>query len=204
MKLAILLVVLVGCEQTHRVSIQLGPTPDTLSQGFLCRESPGGPFMVTDALSADRTKYEISVLIDLVELPGFPGCRGEELVAACNNGPCTIARTPTRFCASITFDADLVPDNSEAVVGLINEALAEAGPVTRDAPDGTVVIRAIATAQTCSEFEANPIVDQLVGCAHSCPVQLDAVDGPIALSLDTLDDNCRGIVEACARFPDFD
>ena len=43
--------------------------------------------------------------------------------------------------------------------------------------------------------------DRLVGCAYSCPVQLDDVDGAIALSLDTLSRMCERDVRACSVFP---
>jgi len=42
---------------------------------------------------------------------------------------------------------------------------------------------------------------QAVGCAYSCPAVLDDIDGPISLSLDTLNQQCEQQVRACAAFP---
>jgi hypothetical protein len=155
--------------------------------------------MAEAARAGDR--FELSIVIDLIDLPGFPGCRGEELVAACANGRCPFTPASPRYCHTISFSASLVPDQLGEAVRQMREQLAMHAPVAADAPNGTVLVRAIATAQSCDEFETAFDETLLVGCAHSCPVQLDAVDGSIALSLDTLDDNCRTIVEACARFP---
>ena len=40
-----------------------------------------------------------------------------------------------------------------------------------------------------------------LGCAYSCPVQLDQVSGSVAISIDTVDNRCEAAVRACAAFP---
>src|SRR5260370_796065 len=72
-----------------------------------------------------------------------------------------------------------------------------------------VIVRAVATQESCTEIELTNgalwvSVDKTkaLGCAYSCPVQLDAVDGPISLGLDVLDKTqCVPTMQACAAFP---
>ena len=136
----------------------------------------------------------------------LPGCRGEELFAACGGGACEIVTRPdgTRYCEDITVSqadvAAAMKDNFAPMLNSIRTQL-QAQPITLDAPDDPVLIRSVATTESCAAVPAAFDPTQLVGCAYSCPVQLDEVDGPVALSLDTLTRACEREVKFCAAFP---
>src|SRR5262249_59177232 len=72
--------------------------------------------------------------------------------------------------------------------------------VSPNAPQQPVMIRAVATAQTCAELAGGAPYDtaQLMGCALSCPVQLGDISGDVLLDLPTLSDQCEAGVDACA------
>jgi hypothetical protein len=204
-----LALLLAACQQAHVVTIQLGPTQDTLSAGFNCvqDDNPMRP-LVGRALQPDGT-LQFSLVVDLVSLGGqLPGCRGEELIAACPEGTCSIVPRDdgSRYCRDVTVAADAVDaamrGDFEPMLDAIRTEL-QMEPVTLDAPDEPVLIRAVATAEASCASVVRDAFDEtlLLGCAYSCPVQLDEVDGPIALSLDTLNRQCEKAVIACARFP---
>jgi hypothetical protein len=55
----------------------------------------------------------------------------------------------------------------------------------------------------CPDFlleRETPLEPAAVGCAYSCPVELDNVD-TVSVSLDTLSRQCEPLVKLCARFP---
>lgn len=192
-----------GCEREHAVRIQLGPTPDGLTIGFLCRDASGALIADNPRTRTPGGGVRFQVVVDLVDLGGqVPGCRGEELLAACGDGACTLAPTPRRFCTSVEIARDeLATAGRDALIERLRAALASE-PVTRDAPEAPVVIRVATTSESCDSVQDGTLaLDQVVGCAYSCPVQLDEVDGPIAVSLDTLDDRCVDEMRVCAAFP---
>ena len=201
------LVALLGCQQAHVVALQLGPSEDTLTAGFGClQDSDPTKLLAGRALQPNGT-LEFAVVVDVIALGGaFPGCRGEELFAACNAGECEIVprEDGTRYCRDIVVDAAAVAaamdDDLGPMLDIIRAKLREE-PVTLDAPDQPVVLRAVATVESCAAVPATFAPGELIGCAYSCPVQLDEVDGPIALSLDTLSRQCEREVKFCAAFP---
>ena len=73
--------------------------------------------------------------------------------------------------------------------------------MTLDAPDEPVLLAPSRQAEACNALSEEFNLNRLVGCAYSCPAQLDDVDGPISLSLDTLTRQCEREVKACAVFP---
>lgn len=181
-----------GCDREQTVRIQLGPDGETLTQGFACRD--GDTLLASRALVGDE--LQMTLVVDLIRLDGFPGCRGEELIRACDAGGCELVRP--RFCTTVTVPAS----DTETLLAALRAQLADE-VVTSDAPDGAVLVRAVATTRAVA-CDALPDVlppAELVGCAYSCPVLLDEVEGSIALSLDALSDQCAREVEACARFP---
>lgn len=211
---ALLALVLVACQQAHVVSLQLGPSSDRLSVGFACREDPPPnmpntltPLLAARALQSDNS-LRFSIVVDVITLGGvLPGCRGEELFLGCkDSGDCEIVPRAdgTRFCVEVEVSSQAVtdamqdPPELQRMLGEIRDQLDDE-PVTLDAPDEPVLIRAVATVEPCVPDAFD--FEQLVGCAYSCPAQLDEVDGPIALSLDAIDDRCEFEVKACASFP---
>ncbi len=195
---------LLACQRTHEVTVQLGPNDHALTIGFLCRQD-ADPGKLLGERARSGTAYTFQVVVDVIDLGGqLAGCRGEELIAACSSNACSVTPTTTRFCHSIQVEAgDFQPANRAKLLAQIHEDLRAAGPIISDAPDRPVLIRAIATTEAagCTTIPDQFDGDKLVGCAYSCPVQLDAIDGPIALSLDTLDDSCERVVRACAKYP---
>jgi hypothetical protein len=208
------LLVLAACQQAHVVTLQLGPSEDTLSVGFVCREDPlpGMPSMMTPLLAGRGIQpdgsLKFSMIVDVITLGGvLPGCRGEELFSGCqDSGDCEIVPRAdgTRFCVEVEVSRQALTaamGNTPDLAPMLEEIRARLDdePVTLDAPDEPVMIRAVATTEACVPDTFD--FEQLIGCAYSCPAQLDEVDGPIALSLDAINDRCEFEVKACASFP---
>ena len=204
----LLLLSLLACQRTHDVTIELGPDNQRISVGFQCRRLDN-TFIGDIALAGDRLKFR--VVVDIIDLGGgLPGCRGEELVQTCATpGRCSIATRSdgTRFCAELDLPIALLglADQSQLVATVHDQLTKQA--ITTDAPDRPVLIRSVATTETCDAFEGAGAAThafaqaQVIGCAYSCPVQLDDIAGPIALSLDVFDDHCEAQVKVCASFP---
>lgn len=205
MRLLVLAVCLAGCQRAHDVSIQIGPDDETLTIGFQCKQDDG-------TLLAERAHvggmYRFSVVVDVIDLGGrLAGCRGEELVKTCAvPGTCTVVPRDdgTRYCVDVVLPETIVHAGGQKdLIDLLRPQL-EAQVVTTDAPDRPVMLRAVATTEPCDTFRSSLApFDQarVTGCAYSCPVQLDAVAGPVALSLDSLNDRCASQVGVCAAFP---
>ncbi len=202
-----LLFVLAACQQAHVVTIQLGPGGDTLTAGFACVQDADPTKLLAGRAVQANGGLRFSIIVDVVTLGGqLPGCRGEELFAACDEGACEIVPRDdgTRYCRDVDVDQAAVVaamnDDLGPMLDSIRTQLREE-PVTLDAPDVPVLLRAVATTERCDALADDFDLTRLVGCAYSCPAQLDEVDGPIALSLDTLTRQCEREVKACAQFP---
>jgi hypothetical protein len=196
------LLALLGCERTHDVSIRLGPDDQSVTTGFQCRRADD-TFIGDIALVGDRLKF--NVVVDFIDLGGgVPGCRGEELVKTCKQpGACTIAGT-TRFCVPLDLPVALIGQaDQKQLIALVHDQLVAQGAITTDAPNGPVLIRAVATTESCTAITpGHPFaLAQVIGCAYSCPVVLDEISGPVGLSLDVLDEHCEAQVKVCAGFP---
>ena len=206
MRLA-LLFALAACQQAHVVTIQLGPSGDTLTAGFACVQDADPTRLLAGRAIQPGGGLRFSIIVDIVTLGGqLPGCRGEELFEACGDGACEVVPRAdgTRYCRDIDVDQAAViaamNNNLTPLLDAIRTQLREE-PVTLDAPDVPVLLRAVATTESCDALAPEFDPTRLVGCAYSCPAQLDDVDGPIALSLDALTRQCEGEVRACAVFP---
>ena len=197
-----------ACEREHSVTLTLGADGDTLGLGFRCVDDQRVP-LINRAVASGRLSF--SVVIDLIDVGDtVPGCRGEEILAACpREQDCpTLVVSPDgrRACREISIA--LPPGDPTAVVPQIIEAL-RGFVITNDAPDQPVMLRAVATTERCDDRLVSPaggtypLLDptRAVGCAYSCPLQLDTVDGAVALYLDALDERCEPQVRACAGFP---
>jgi hypothetical protein len=203
MRLVAMLWLLAGCQKTHEVALRLGPNDTTVTQGFLCVEDADPSKPLVDRALVGET-YTFRLVVDVIDLGGrLPGCRGEELVTTCKGGKCKIVKRSdgTRYCQEVTFSkAELAASDPRPLLLKIHDQLAM-DAVTSNAPDRPVLIRAVATHQTCDQLDAPFVDSELIGCAYSCPAQLDAIDGPISLSLDVLDSSCEKEVRGCAKFP---
>jgi hypothetical protein len=203
--------IVAGCTRERELQILLGPDPLTVSQGFQCtQDADPSKLLLQRPETFDGTMVRFNLIVDFLDLGGaLPGCRGEELEAACKSRRCElIAPGGERYCVPVAFGIALANDR----VALMREITRQlrVRPITTNAPDRPVLIRAVATSQPCTPDVVTPVGGELVsldpalavGCAYSCPATLDSVSGPISLSLDTLDDRCELIVRGCAGFPD--
>jgi hypothetical protein len=191
---AIAIALLAGCSETRTVEIGFGAGERT-PIGFRCRDEQGR-FIIQRAVENRTLRF--SLLVDFVGLGGVPSCRASDIALFCEEHGCAPLSTPGRVC--IPFERQLAgADNPIIVIGELLRGL-DGQLVTDDAPDEPVLIRAIATAQTCEEVAGVTALDpeRLVGCALSCPVQLDGVEGEVTLELPTLSDTCAPGVVVCA------
>lgn len=210
MKHIALLLVLAACTKTNDVTLLLGPDEDRLSRGFACRAvAAPNDFLMASALVPGTRTIELALVVDVLELDAsgvFPGCRGEELLSLCRNRDCK--KSVRRQCVEgvrVEFPPGFDPNNAAHVKGLVDTFHTALGskPLLKDLPDSPVIIRVVAMKTCPANWEAaQPLeADDALGCAYSCPVQLDQVSGSVAISLDTFDDNCEPAVRSCAAFP---
>jgi len=197
------LLLLVACQSGHDVRIRLGPTDDTLSQGFRCVDAAGNELYLKTQISTMPPKYQFAIVVDIIGLGDtVPGCRAEELIPTCMAGDC---KRLSRSCHVVTIEVR-GGDTPETILAKLREQLSDF-VVDRNAPDEPVIIRVIAVdlpdalPETQSECPATlpNVPSSAVGCAYSCPVQLDDVD-EVFVSLDTLTPECGKAVEICAGF----
>ena len=190
---------LLACDEQRTVTLQLGPNDHTLTAGFACRAETGEPLIEHAHRGAT---YTFQLVIDTVELGDiFPGCRGEEVFAACADQACNRIG---RFCTTIAIAEADITDQASILAAL--HAQLGHPQLIADAPSNPIVVRAVTTLQPCADLmpidASYPRLDpdQAVGCAYSCPVILDELTGTLGMALDTLDDRCAPQVRQCARF----
>ncbi|HSP78057.1 MAG TPA: hypothetical protein VLQ93_05985, partial [Myxococcaceae bacterium] len=76
--------------------------------------------------------------------------------------------------------------------------------VASEAPEEFIIVRVTATLEPCEALEASddtvPALreEELVGCAYSCPAELNAIEGDVYLGFDTLTEQCAQGVRVCA------
>lgn len=209
------LATLVGCQVEHKVKLELAGDAGSISQGFLCRTEaalPGlaaGDFLFERGHDLASGEVRFSIVVEVTSLGDvLPGCLPEEILGVCRSvGDCPSAG---RFCAPIVAQgprgkrlATMNESETAAFVGQLGAALKALPPLFRDAPDGPVVVRAVATTEPCETLDVAErfAVDGLMGCAYSCPVVLDDLDGALRLGFATSDDFCAAEVRGCAAYP---
>lgn len=206
MKTILLITVLAACSKTNDVTLLLGPDEDRISRGFVCRANAApNDFLMASALVPGTRMLRFALVVDVLELDAdgvFPGCRGEELLSLCRERNCR--KSMTRHCEpniEVELPIGLDPDNGADVKLLADRFRDALGQKTllRDLPSAPVIIRVVAV-ETCPATDGD-LRDVALGCAYSCPVQLDQVSGSIAISIDALDERCESAVRACASFP---
>lgn len=193
----LLLLALVACKETRQVHLTFGTTA-RVPIGFRCRDD-NGRFLAARAVDRPNAKVKVSLLVDFIGLGGLPSCRQTDIAAFCETHTCTALADPPRFCIPLERPLTGADEAAVLVVGDLVRSL-EGTQVTEDAPHDPVIIRAVATAQSCDELAGGAAYDvaKLVGCAVSCPVQLEGVEGDVLLDLPTLSDRCAAGVQACA------
>jgi len=193
------LLALGACADHRTVTLLFGPNDTTLTAGFSCRDDANVPLIERTHRGA---MYTFQIVIDTLELGNtYPGCRGEELIAACSNGGCS---SYSRYCVSVSIAQGDI-SSPAAILASLHAQIGHPELIA-SAPSSPIVVRAVATEQPCAELvPAGGSFPRLapelaVGCAYSCPVVLDDFRGSLGMALDTLDDHCASQVAACTRF----
>jgi hypothetical protein len=143
------------------------------------------------------------MVVDFLRLGGFPSCRPTPLSEWCNANGCPPI-TEARRCFPLEFPGAVEGCPGErAEPCRLARAIDNLGgaPILDDAPDESVVIRAVAVAESCDEVAAGGSTfarERLMGCSYSCPVVLDEVEGEIFLDLESGLQPCSPNVEVCA------
>jgi hypothetical protein len=197
----LVLALLVACQRSHEVQILFGPDEDTISVGFTCVDT-NNDLIILRARTAPG-ELQFALRVDVMTMgKQILGCRGEELIDACDEpGNCALAKSE---CTVVTLQLSSGDDAASIIEKMRTELRKQNFIVTNDAPDTPVVIRVtlfdLQAPQTSLECPANLPIADAVGCAHSCPVQLDDID-KVSVSLGTLTRQCEGAVRLCAAFP---
>jgi hypothetical protein len=179
-------------------------------RGFACfEELPDGTNqpLILRAYDGPSETGELNVVVDYLRFDGVPSCLPTVLLDTCVGSGCPIVR---RNC--ISLDAAAVAANvaapfdvDDAVTAVRQELLEQQPIATRDAPNGVVAIRVVATTESCDVL-APPdgsfgalSCSQLLGCGYSCPAQLDEVRGEVDITIGILSPQCTTVeVELCA------
>ena len=185
---------LAACQTSHEVHLLLGPDENSLSIGFECRD-PGTGRPLFEAARQGDGMYHFQVVVDFVPVGDHvPGCRGEDIARTCA-GTCSPQLT-ARYCKSLVVGGA----TADELVANIKAALHADPEILANTPDGTVIIRAVTTLQTCAQLGPTLSGSAAIGCAYSCPVELDHVS-TVSLYLDAFTTDCGALVAACAAFP---
>ena len=185
---------LAACQTSHEVHLLLGPDENSISIGFECHEQNSLEPLFEHAHQADGM-YHFQVVVDFVPVGGHvPGCRGEDIARTCA-GTCSPQLT-SRYCKSLV----VAGATTDALIANIKAALRADPEIIANAPDGPVIIRAVTTLQTCDQLGPTLSGSAAIGCAYSCPVELDHVS-TVSLYLDAFTTDCASLVAACAAFP---
>lgn len=170
--------------------------------GFACVEDQ-------ELLSCDIAGGGCLVL-DVIDVPGLPNCRENSLIGACEDGSCSVSARALLDMSDVSCPCPGVDDGGpleqgEAILDALNGLLSSSGPTLADVPDGSVVVRLVATTQSCEELREGQEPDLSArfepvgvrGCAYSCPAILDDVDETIHLGLTGFPSSCNARA-ACA------
>ncbi len=204
MRTMLLLFLLAACKEhdTVHLTFGVGPANATAASAtpvaFRCRDA-NGKFLPSRGVSG-RT-FHAALLIDFIQLDGVPSCRPTDIARWCASHSCKVI-TDDPNAARVCFEELVQLGPGDDAVKAMGQVLADfdGETVSSDAPQQPVIIRAVATAQTCAELAGAAPYDvaQLMGCALSCPVQLGDISGDVLLELPTLSDQCEAGVDACA------
>lgn len=218
LRFSVLLALCASACTTHVNPVQLSLSTSRGPVPLLCREGTaplGGPMMMgmmgmqgRDAgallIARARTEGSARVVLDYFGITGgVPGCMADNFIDHCSRNCCP-ALPAQRVCVDVPL-ADAATRTDRQLADDILNGL-HGRVASSDAPDGYVYVRVVVTTETCAELEATdggtrPEFDseQLVGCAYSCPVVLDQVQGTLALGLPALGEQCGAVVDSCAH-----
>jgi hypothetical protein len=202
---AFALLLLAACVIPESVHVTFGDNGEGLD-GFLCKDKTGmqvldrmeasagvdgGVLGADGGVDAPGGVGHAALITDFLTLSGVPGCRTSQLIDWCSSHDCH-AIDGTRQCTEIelpTGVTGLPRETIRAAVKANIDALHDAGTdIIGQAPQGFVMLRIIATAQTCAEALDTT---RLVGGAYSCPVDFNAVQQDVYVGFDTLAGQCE-------------
>jgi hypothetical protein len=205
-----------ACTIDRHVTLLLGPDDTTLTTGFTCDDPNGdGLPLLAEAYSGSNQMLTFNLVVDVIDVgEHVPSCLGEDIEAACGDGACqlSVADAPTRFCQTVNVGP--ITELAGAPAQVIAALQQQFPTVIAKAPDRPVIVRAVATMQPCGPLGsaadgAWPALDSTMalGCAYSCPLNLDDADGIVSLGLSVAVAGsdammCTAAVRACARFPE--
>lgn len=212
---ALAAIALAACQVEHKVKLELAGDAGSISHGFLCRTETSLPDLIAGDFLFERGhdpatgEVSFSMIVEVTSLGDvLPGCLPEEILGVCRSAAdCPSA---ARVCAPLTVAgprgkrlAMMNEAEAAAFVSQLGAALKALPPLLHDAPDGPVVVRAVASTDSCEQLAATGRldVDSLMGCAYSCPVILDDLDGSLRLGFATSEDFCASEVRGCAAYP---
>lgn len=190
---AALLAGVAACSE-HRV-LDLGFDRSSAFFGFRCR--PPGESTIFAARGVMDGRFRACVYFDFVSLPGVPLCGPNGIADYCETHACAALSSPVVEPLQLDVPAPTSGIN-EFVVGLLREL--DGTVLTDDGPDGPVMMRAVVVAGLCDATPPFHPYDpaRVMGCAVTCPLELDTVDGQIPFGLPSLTDECSTSVLACA------
>lgn len=203
-------VLLVGCERRRDIQVLFGPSVTDLSIGFQCKDANGDPLLKRAFLGNGKARFQL--VVDLIGVgTRLPGCRGEEIIAACAaTGQCRLQPPSVgRYCETVELDTSGL-DTEAGILAQLRDQFhdTEAGRIIEDAPDVPLIVRAVITLESCASIERieqesyQPLAaPDALGCAYSCPFVPDTVAGSIVLGLDAIEASCESNMRLCARFP---
>ncbi|MBK7865274.1 MAG: hypothetical protein IPJ65_43075 [Archangiaceae bacterium] len=205
MKRALPLLLLLACIEHREVGVNFGETGEGLD-GFLCKDAAGR--LVLDRLGdggvADGGPPALgvaSLVTDFIDLGGLPGCRTGQLVKWCSEHRC-MAISSTRICTPMQLPTNVTGSDREALRARVREQLValKGQQVISDAPGQAVILRVLATGESCEAIAAASAFDtkKLVGCAYSCPTLFDKADQDVYLGFETLTGSCEQGLRICA------
>jgi hypothetical protein len=184
----------VSCKsvETHEVRLDFAFRDGGAARGFSCPQK--------SAVRAVSEARQLSLVVDLVSVPGETRCRYIDLLDRCASSGCEVVRK-ARKCVPLDVNFDVTSGDS-AVQEFTRALQALRGTlVTKDVPSEAVVVRAVAMAASCDAIVANlELAPELVGgCATSCPQILENADVSLVLDLDNFDrQSCERDVLVCA------
>jgi hypothetical protein len=212
----VLVFAMFACTIDRHVTLLLGPDDTTLTTGFTCDDPNGsGLPLLAEAWSGSNDMLTFQLVVDVIDVgEHVPSCLGEDIEAACADGACqlSVADAPMRFCQTVTVGP--ITQLAGAPQQVIDKLQQEFPTVIAQAPNRPVIVRAVATSEGCAELGSAtggvwPALDSTMalGCAYSCPLNLNDADGIVSLGLNVAVAGsdammCTAAVRACARFPE--
>lgn len=186
--LALLLLALTGgCGRVNDVRIDFARLPDAAGpQGFGCLTPPVMSPVANGCL-----------VVDVIPVPGaLPSCQPTSLRTHCSpDGVSSVCAPSQRWEQTVTLVPPADPMSPSARMRAISDALARVDGGTEilgNLPHGNAIVRVVLRRDSCPATPLAPaaslsagMAGDILGCAYSCPVNLDAtqsvtVDAPLA------------------------